>query len=298
MELRHLRYFIRAAELLNFTKAAESLYVSQPTLSVQIQQLEHELGADLFMRIGRSVRLTQAGEAFLVHARHAVRILEEGAEEVSAIQGVLRGHLTIAALPLIASKMLPHWVIEFKAKYPNVAVHVRSDAADDIEKLIADGLIDLGITTPSREENLQLLELFRESNTHLFVSSSHPLARKEKLSVDDLRGLPLALPSARLAATAQALGKFFESINLEPRVELTCDDGHALIELVKTGTVATMLPPWAAIGEENIHGIPLPGSGIKFVIGAAYLRLSPSASAFCDLVKSRLEKNALFDKPR
>jgi DNA-binding transcriptional LysR family regulator len=76
MELRHIRYFIRAAELLHFTHAAESLYISQPTLSIHIQQLEEELAAPLFIRTGRQVRLTEAGQIFLVHAQQSVRALE------------------------------------------------------------------------------------------------------------------------------------------------------------------------------------------------------------------------------
>src|ERR1700677_2542702 len=91
VELRHIRYFIKAAELQHFTRAAESLYISQPTLSIHIQQLEEEFGTELFSRVGRQVRLTEAGELLLARSRRAVSELETAEEELNAMKGLLRG---------------------------------------------------------------------------------------------------------------------------------------------------------------------------------------------------------------
>ncbi len=292
MELRHLRYFIKAAELLNFTKAAEALYVSQPTLSVQIHQLEQELGADLFTRVGRNVRLSQAGERFLIHARQAVRTLEEGADEVNAIQGVLRGNLSLIGFPLIASKMLTRWVPEFKQKFPDVRVHIRAGASDDIESSLMSGVVDLGFGTPPKDQEFSFDELFSERNV-LFVSTDHPLTKKKRLRVADLKDLPLALPSERLAAPSLALGKYFEESDWEPNVQLTCDDGHALLALVRNGNFGTLLPPWACLDEPGIVAVALPPPAMLFRIGAIYTRLTPAAAAFCQLVKERLADKKL-----
>ena len=95
MELHQLRYFIRAAELLHFTRAAESLYVSQPTLSSHIQQLEKELGCPLFDRVGRRVRLTEAGQLLLDHARKAIREVDVSKEAVAELLGLRRGALRL-----------------------------------------------------------------------------------------------------------------------------------------------------------------------------------------------------------
>src|SRR5690242_6831244 len=115
MELRHLRYFIRAAELLHFTRAAESLYISQPTLSIHIQQLEEELGTPLFARVGRNVRLTEAGELLLIRARQALNELENAGEEIGAIVGLTRGTLRIAGLPSFSSRVLAPWIAAFNS---------------------------------------------------------------------------------------------------------------------------------------------------------------------------------------
>src|ERR1700733_14164589 len=186
MELRLLRYFIRAAELLNFTKAATSLYVSQPALSKQIQQLEQELGAELFVRRARSVGLTQSGEAFLAYARKAVRDLEEGTEEVSGNQGVLRGSLSIAAFSLFTSEVLLDSVTLFKERFPDVRVNLRSGVSDEIESAVANGGVDLGFASAPRNQDLSWNELFTHELV-LFTPANHPITAKEKITDDDLR---------------------------------------------------------------------------------------------------------------
>lgn len=288
MELRHLRYFIRAAELLNFTKAAESLYVSQPTLSVQIHQLEQELGAELFARVGRNVRLTQAGEVFLTRARQAVQELEEGAKEVDALSGLLRGTLSIASLPLIGSKLIPDWVILYKERYPNVRVHARSSTSEDIEGRIIGGSVDLGLATAPIHPELSWEKLFADE-TVLLVAHSHPLAAKTMLDVDDLRDLPLAVPSERITSS-QAIAKYFEGHGIDPKIEMTYDDGHALLEVVKKGKMATCLPRWAALGESQVRAISLPPPGMRIQVGAVWLHLSPAAKAFLELIREEIEK--------
>jgi LysR family cyn operon transcriptional activator len=286
MELRHLRYFIRAAELLNFTKAAESLYVSQPTLSVQIHQLEQELGAELFSRVGRNVRLTQAGEVFLSRARQAVVELEEGAKEVDGLTGLIRGTLSIAALPLIGSKLVPGWVSTFKERYPNVRMHIRTGTSDDIEARLLAGTIDMGIATAPNHPDLSWSELFKDE-TVLLASKRHPLAARKAVAIDELRNVPMVTPSERISPSL-SLGKFFEQFGIEPNIEMTYDDGHALIELIKKDKYITFLPQWAAIGETEICIISLPPPGIQIIAGALWHHLSPASKAFLEVMKEQV----------
>src|ERR1700733_6443804 len=109
MELRHIQYFMRAADLLHFTHAAESLYISQPTLTIHIQQLEQELGLPLFDRVGRNVRLTEAGAVFQDNARKAMRELEIAMEEAADMKGLKSGTLKLAALQFFGQEFLPIW---------------------------------------------------------------------------------------------------------------------------------------------------------------------------------------------
>ncbi len=283
MELRHLRYFIRAAELMNFTKAAESLYVSQPTLSVQIHQLEEELGTELFARVGRNVRLTESGKVFLARALQAVKELEEGGKEIDAINGLMRGSMCIASLPLYGSRLVSHWISLFNERHPDVFIRVKAIPSEDIEAGIIAGAIDMGLTfLPGQHPELSSRVLF-EDEIVLLCSCNHPLAGKKTLKPSDLDDLPMALPSERISAT-RLLGRYFEENKIQPRIGVSFDDGHAMIELVKQGKFTTLLPRWAVKQTAEVRMFSLPGPGMQLSTGVLWANLSPAAQAFLDLV--------------
>lgn len=289
MELRHLRYFIRAAELENFTKAAESLYVSQPTLSVQIHQLEKELGTELFVRSGRNVRLTQAGRVFLQRAQQAVKELEEGGKEVDALSGLIRGNLTVGALPMFGSQLVAHWFAIFNERYPRVNVHGRSASGEDLELDVLAGRVDIGFAiNPLMHSELVSRELFTEQIV-VIASKNHALVKKNTpLAVDDLRNVPMALPSPRISSS-QAMGQYFDEHGIEPISVVTYDDGHALLEIVRKSKFITFLPGWAVRSNPDFVVLQLPGAGIPIKACAFWMHLSPAAQAFLDIAMNRLE---------
>ncbi len=285
MELRHLRYFIRAAELLHFTRAAESLYISQPTLSVHIQQLEEELGVALFARVGRRVRLTEAGKLLLIRANQAVNELETAAHEIGALTGCLSGTLCVSALPAHGTKLLPGWIDTFSLRHPDVHIKARSGSSEDIETGIVAGLIDIGISVlPVDHDEIKTAELFSD-DLLVIVSTQHPLADKKKLEVNDLHMLPIALPSHRVVWTRQ-LATFFDQQKVRPKIVVELDDGNALLEIVKKGNLATFLPQGAVIDYPYIRYWPLPGPGLRTTTAALWTHLSPAAKAFLDIATS------------
>jgi len=282
VELRHLRYFIKAAELLHFTRAAESLFISQPTLSVHIQQLEEELGAELFARVGRGVRLTQAGELLLARARQAVHELEEAGEEIDAISGVVRGSLSIAALPLYGSKLFPGWITAFSAIHPDVRIKARSGATEDIEAGLLSGVIDLGFSIlPPEHPEISSTELVNDELVLVF-SKNHPLAKSKVLTFENLRELTMALPSSRISS-ARGLLEYFGRHSVQPNVVLEYDDGHALIKIIKDGHLVTCLPRITVEDVSDIKFLPLPAEGQKIKTGAMWIHLSPAAKAFLEI---------------
>lgn len=287
MELRHLRYFIRAAELMNFTKAAESLYVSQPTLSVQIHQLEEELGTELFTRIGRNIRLTESGKVFLQRAIQAVRELEEGSKEIDAINGLLRGSLCISSLPLYGSYRMPAWVAAFNALHPLVYMRIMAAPTEDIEASILSGTVDLGISfLPPQHSELNSLELFKDEIVVVASTKNEICRKKDKLSTEDFLNLKLALPSERISAT-RLIGVFFEEQGIHPTLSMSFDDGHALIEFVKQSDFVTFLPRGSVKPCQEVCMLEMPEPGIKLSTGALWIKLSPAAQAFLNLVAEK-----------
>lgn len=289
MELRHLRYFIRAAEFMNFTKAAESLYVSQPTLSVQIHQLEEELGAELFARTGRTVRLTQSGQAFLARALQAVKEIEEGTKEIDAINGLLRGTICVGSLPLYGSRLLSAWLSTFNQLHPSVYVRVKSNPSEDIEAGILAGDIDIGFSfLPVPHSEINTRQLFRDEIV-LVAASKHEISSKKAIKLTDIHALPLALPSERISAT-RVLGRYFEENGIQPDVRLSFDDGHALIELVKHGKFVTFLPKWAVKDDPQIRTFSLPEPGMHITTGLLWSHLSRPVESLMELMVSEAKK--------
>src|SRR5580658_8979189 len=147
MEMHQLRYVVAVARTGNFSRAAEQCHVAQPSLSQQIQKLEDELNQRLFDRMKRAVKLTPDGEAFL---HHAIRILEEAdaaKREATDAQNLLRGTITIGALPTIAPYLLPKAMAEFTRKYPGVEMVVQEDTTAQLLKLLLSYELDLALAS-------------------------------------------------------------------------------------------------------------------------------------------------------
>src|ERR1700722_15951105 len=120
MELRHLRYFLAVADASHFRRAAKSLHVSQPTLSLQIKQLEKELGTMLFDRIAKRVRLTSAGETFRHHAQRVLQELDEARVALLELDGLKRGQLFVGAVQTLNTYLIPPIIARFAKLHPGV----------------------------------------------------------------------------------------------------------------------------------------------------------------------------------
>ena len=139
MELRHLRYFLAVADVAHFRRAAELLHVSQPTLSLQVQQLEKELGVPLFDRIGRRVRLTAAGELFRDRARRIFRELDEARVGLDELDILRRGRVAVGVVQTVNTYLIPAAAAEFTAAYPGVTLSVEELSASGVELGVSQG---------------------------------------------------------------------------------------------------------------------------------------------------------------
>lgn len=203
MELRHIRYLLAVADHGNFTRAAEALHISQPTLSQQIKQLERLLGVQLLDRSGRTVRPTDAGQVYAEHARNALRDLEAGERAVHDVQDLTRGHLRVAMTPTITAYLVGPLMDRFHRAHPKVTVAVTETTQDRLEEdLLADAL-DLGIAfSGTHTAGIDCTALFTE-DLSLVVGADHALAAHAgPLPIGDLAAQPLALLSRDFATRA------------------------------------------------------------------------------------------------
>jgi DNA-binding transcriptional LysR family regulator len=145
MELRQLRCAVAVAAHRHFTRAAAAVPVAQPALSHQIKLLEQELGVELFQRARSGVRLTEAGEIFLLRARRALAEVDAGREEIAALKGLAGGKLVIGAMQALAGLDLPRLLAAFHTAHPGIDVSLREDSTRDMFTMVMRGEIDLAI---------------------------------------------------------------------------------------------------------------------------------------------------------
>jgi len=191
MDLRQIRAFVAVARERNFTRAAESLHIAQPAVSMAIGNLEAQLELTLFNRQGRQVMLTAEGEAFL---RHAERILDDcraADTEMAELKGLERGEVRIGIPPMMSSYYFPRIIRDFRARYPRLQLAVLGEGAARIQRLIAAGEIDMGVIAGSKiPEGLQSRRFLREEIVAC-VPARHGLAGRSSISLAEFLAEPL-----------------------------------------------------------------------------------------------------------
>ncbi len=179
MELFQLRYFVQAARLGNFSRAAEAAHISQPSLSVQMANLEREVGCALFARQGRTVQLTDAGKTLWAYAEKMLALEDDARRAVREIVGLARGRLTVWTLPTPGQNLLPPLLADFRRDHPGVEISVREAVpARAVAEAVANGQADLGIVhLPCPVAGLAVRRLLTEELA-LVVPEGHNLAKR------------------------------------------------------------------------------------------------------------------------
>ena len=255
MELRQLRYFAKAAEILNFSDAAKSLNIAQSSLSQQIKQLEDELGTLLFIRNSHSIRLTEAGEVMLPFALRTLHEAESCAEGIHDLQKLLTGSLDIGVTHSF-SPILTESVISFMKMYPGIKLNIIYKQMNELMELLTKREIDFVLafkpiqSLPDVESHI----LFQNSLSAI-VGNNHPLASKERVSITELEKYELVLPSKGLQAR-----NAFDSIvtdynNFKIRIEL--NDVNTLLKLVRQTSLVTVLAEDSIYDVRDVKAVPI-----------------------------------------
>jgi LysR family transcriptional regulator, cyn operon transcriptional activator len=240
MELRQIQYFMAVAKHQNFSRAAEHVHVSQPSLSVQIRGLEQELAARLFDRLGRKVVLTQAGELFRIHAERALLELEKAAHVVHELQGAKRGRLVVGALSTVNSYLITPLVTRFKQRFPDVQLQVHPQPSSDVVTGLLANRLDLGICLlPLAHPQLTVIPLLEERLA--LVVPPGMLIGKKRVRMQDLAALPLVLMPVDYCLRRMVEAECAKA-GVDPKVVLEMSSPDGILEAVAEGTGATILP--------------------------------------------------------
>ncbi|MEU3027500.1 transcriptional regulator CynR [Streptomyces incarnatus] len=256
LELRHLRYLLAVADHGGFTRAAEDLHISQPTLSQQIKQLERTLGVQLLDRTGRTVRLTDAGEAYAHHARGALHRLAAAERAIHDVRDLSRGRLRLAVTPTFTAYLVGPLTAELHSRHPGITLTVRETTQDRIETGLLADEFDLGIAFRGTHlPGITATALFTETLTLVTGNSTATGGRSEALPVRELADRQLALLSGDFA-TRGHIDAYLEGHGVSPRIAVEANSIQALTEVVQRTSLATVLPD--AITHDHPRLVPVP----------------------------------------
>lgn len=246
MELRHIRYFLAVAEELNFTRAAAKLCIAQPPLSRQIQDLEQELGAKLFLRKPHILQLTEEGVLFRQYALQVLDLVEKSTEDIRDMKKGLQGTLYLASVEGHAPHLFSQWIAGFHALYPHVQFNLWNGNSDEVTNRIMKGLSDLAIIMePYNAEGLDAVHVYDEPWIAM-IPVHHPLAELpgNEIELEKLAPYDLIIPSR--ASRLQEINSWFASAGCKPKI--LCRIAHMLnaYELTEQNVGIAIYPASAA----------------------------------------------------
>ncbi len=286
MELQQVRYVLAVAETNSFTRAAERCLVVQSALSHQIARLEKELGARLFERTSRRVRLTPAGAAFLPAARQCLDAAERAAAEVAAAVGEVRGRLAVGLIPSVAAVDIPGALRDFRRRYPDVRVSLRVGASEELVEQVKEGALEvafLGLPITARPEGVDARELARDRLVAV-VAPDHPLAGEPAVDLRRLSSEVFVDMPAKTAGRVQS-DQAFSAAGLGRDVAFEVTNADFLVRMVGQGLGIAMLPSAYAsqlTGVTTVEVTDAPAR-VEYVICSRAGR-TPAATAFLDVL--------------
>ncbi len=193
MDLRQLEIFVKVAELGSFSKAADALFLTQPTVSEHIRSLEDELGVRLLDRLGRGAAVTKGGALLQGYAQRLLALSREARQAMESFQGRMSGELLVGASTIPGEYILPALIGRFKEKFPDIAITLLIGGSQAVTEWVAEGRAEVGVVgARSGHRGIEFRELFPDDIV-LIVSAAHPWHGRKQVTMEELRAEPLLL---------------------------------------------------------------------------------------------------------
>jgi len=277
MELRQLAYFVAVAEEANFTRAAERVHISQSGVSAQVRQLEHELGAELIDRSGRTATLTTAGAAAVEHARSALACADALRQAVDDVNGLVRGDLVVGMVTGCTITPLFDALAAFRREHPGVEITVLEDNSARLVQRVRTGDADMALvgTAGAPAPDLEALTIVSEGLVAV-VPPDHPLAARARVTVDALGEHPMVCMPQGTGIRA-VLDDAFAAHGLRPDVALQASVPDAIADLAARGLGVGILSASMAARYEGLKAVRIDGSGPPAVLALVWPRTQSPA---------------------
>lgn len=298
MDLGQLEAFLQVAEQRNFSRAAEALDLTQPSVTARIQALERDLGESLFERNGRGVRLTEVGESFLPHVHRVLKALHDGKDAVQSLRKLELGTLRLGAAPTISTYILPALLKEFSSRYPGLDVSVRTDYSQQIVQMVLADEVQMGLERGTTHPEVETIPLYSD-DVILVAAADDAFAGKGPVDIKEIAKRRLIMfnrGSSYYALVDSALRD--AGVPVSPAMEL--DNMEATKKMVEVGLGIAMLPRVAVaqevergeLCEIEVKNMTMPRREVALI----YRRgrpLSRAATAFIELLEEQYGVSAL-----
>jgi DNA-binding transcriptional LysR family regulator len=257
MELRHLKYFEAVARHGHVSKAALELSVSQPAITKQLHDLASELkGGPLFERVGRRLRLTEAGAAFLVHTRAILAQVEAARAEMRERGDLHGGRVGLGAPPTVSERLLPAVMRSFHQSYPDLELRFHEGSTSALMGLLDSGEIEMAVVTlPLAQRGLDITTLFSERLV-VIVEPTHPLAQHTSVTIAELEEERFLLYSPG-GYVRDATLRACRDVGFLPKVVLDSGSMELLLRMAEAGLGIALVPPLALKGDEKLAVLAL-----------------------------------------
>jgi DNA-binding transcriptional LysR family regulator len=292
LDVQALRYFVEVARQRGFTRASETLHVTQPAISKSVRALEEELGTPLLLRERRQVKLTEAGRIVLERAQgvlDSLRVIEEEVVELAALR---RGRLRIGMPPIVGVAFFPPLLAEFHQAHPGITLELREEGSHHLEALVLNRELDVGaIVLPTDEKAFGTMPFVRDE-LRAVLHPTHPLARRRELALRELEATPFVLYRPEFALHGHIIEACRRS-GFKPAVVSESSHWDFIVAMVAANIGVALLPQTICrkLDPAQVRSIPLTKPVIPWNAALIWRRdrhLPPATRAFIELARQRL----------
>ena len=269
MDIRQLEYFVEVANHLNFTKAASSLHISQPSLSKTIKNLETELGVPLFYRSSKQMALTDAGKAVLTNAKNVLQAFDNLTSELTDLMELKKGEIRIGIPPIIGAAFFSKVISQFKETYPLIDILLSEVGTKKIKQAVEEGTLDIGLICnfPIQKDSFDIMKLLKDP-LMVIANRQHPLASKTAIRFLDLKSESFIMYRKDFSLYDRILEECSKN-NFYPDVVCESSQKEFIVEMVEANLGIALLPSkiCSTIDKEKIIAIPFHNPPIYLELG-------------------------------
>jgi DNA-binding transcriptional LysR family regulator len=240
MDFGQIEAFVQVSAHNSFSRAAEVLHLTQPSITARIQSLEREVGEELFERGGRGVRVTDAGLALLPYAERILQTLAEGRDAIEEVRNVQLGSLQLGSALTISTYVLPHILHAFRSRYAGVEVSIRTGRSEQVLSMLQADEVQVGLVRTLSHPDIETVHLY-DDEIVLAVNPDHPFAAAGTASVEDAASEPNVLFD-RGSSYFGLIHGFFRQAGVVPNVAMELDSLEATKRMVEEGLGIALLP--------------------------------------------------------